>query len=174
MWGWIELHASGVALAVSIGALCISFASLWLTWQRDRSTTLATYPLIELFVAPYPIEPGIQAVLLNITNRRNHHMYVNSFAVSRPGGAAFVQHQNKPGNHEPPNIFRDQRERVDALHVYLSERGHPGSQWSRVRYVDIGPRRGAVTVRFRIEFDFVDTRKRFVRFSIKTKVPKPD
>jgi len=58
MLGWPEF--------LSVGAL-VALASLWLTWRRDRKAERATYPLIEIYVAPYAIESTVHAMLLNIT-----------------------------------------------------------------------------------------------------------
>jgi len=171
MWGWIEMHASAVALAVSMGAFCVSVLSIWLTWRRDRKSEQAIYPLVEVNIAPYAIEPGIHAVTLAVWNRRDHHVYIKGFAVRRPRRAAFVAHQDR-NEIEPPTIFRDRRERVRAKNVCLFQRGNPGSHWSEVTYLDIGSNHDAVTILFEVEFDFIDRRKRRARISIKKTVGK--
>ncbi len=168
MWAWLETHSLVVSLILSMAAFCVSGFSLWLTWRRDKQSERATYPLVELHVAPNAIEPGIHSVLLTVTNRREHHMHVLNYAVRRPRTAAFVRLEDH--GHEPPIIHRDQRDRVGTERVYLSERGKPGARWGIVRYLDIGSEGKAVTILFNLEFDFVDTPKRTLRYSIKRKL----
>jgi hypothetical protein len=106
MAAWIELHAPAVAISISTIALLISAFSLSLTWRRDRKAEEATYPLVELHIAPHPIEPSIHAVTIAITNRMDHHIYVQNISIHRPKAAAFVAHHEERGSHEPPTIFR--------------------------------------------------------------------
>jgi hypothetical protein len=171
MWGWIDLHAAGAALAVSVAALCVSALSLWLTWRRDRRSENATNPLVEIHVAPYPIEPGVHAVTLAVTNQRDHHIYLRNYTVERPRSAAFVAHHER-SQIEPPTIFRDKRSRIGIKTVCLTARGTPGAQWSNIRYLDIGSSITTATVRFRVEFDVIDKAKRTISYSIKKTIGK--
>jgi hypothetical protein len=159
MLGWSEFLSIG-AFCISVGAFCISALSLWLTWQRDRKARRATYPLIEVHV--FPFEGTIHSVLLNITNQRDHHIYLRKFEVMRPRGAAFVEHEDR--DFEPPIIFKERRARIRHYTTYLSERGKHGSQCSVKIFLDGGKRR-LRTVVFGIEFDLFDfgynQRKRF-------------
>jgi hypothetical protein len=100
---WVDLPRA--AFALSVAAICISALSLCLTWRRDRRSERAGYPLVELHVMPFPIEPGVHAVMLAVTNREEHHVYLKNFRVLRPRGAAFVEHREESNNTERPTIF---------------------------------------------------------------------
>jgi hypothetical protein len=168
---WVDLPRA--AFALSVAAICISALSLCLTWRRDRRSERAGYPLVELHVMPFPIEPGVHAVMLAVTNRQEHHVYLKNFRVLQPRGAAFVGHREELNNTEPPTIFRDQRSRIGVKYVCLFERGTPGAHWGQTRYLDVGSSRGrAITIRFKLEFDFVDTSSRRIHFSIKRKIDR--
>jgi hypothetical protein len=168
---WVDLPRA--AFALSVAAICISALSLCLTWRRDRRSERAGYPLVELHVMPFPIEPGVHAVMLAVTNREDHHVYLKNFRVLRPRGAAFVGHREESNNTERPTIFRDQRSRIGVKYVCLFERGTPGAHWGQTRYLDVGSSRGrAITIRFKLEFDFVDTSSRRIHSSIKRKIDR--
>jgi hypothetical protein len=93
--------------------------------------------------------------------------------VLRPRGAAFVGHREESNNTERPTIFRDQRSRIGVKYVCLFERGTPGAHWGQTRYLDVGSSRGrAITIRFKLEFDFVDTSSRRIHSSIKRKIDR--
>jgi hypothetical protein len=160
-------HVPELALLVSVVALFISALSLWLTWRRDRRIQQANYPLVELHVASSPIEPGIHSVLLVVTNRMEQHIYLKNFRVLRPMGAAFVEHR-EVSEIEPPTIFRNQRDRIGVQRVCLTGRGTAGAHWGHTRYLDVGSsRKRAITVRFKVDFDLVETPQRLICFPIK-------
>jgi hypothetical protein len=154
MAAWIELHAPAVAISISTIALLISAFSLWLTWRRDRKAEEATHPLVELHIAPHPIEPSIHAMTIAITNRMDHHIYVQNISIHRPKAAAFVAHHEERDSHEPPTIFREKRGRSSGR-VCLSAK----EQWGQVRYLDIGSSGGVVRLMLKIEFDFIELSK---------------